>query len=288
MTAKDTFFQVKKTLNVGGKIIDLTQPKVMGILNITPDSFFTRSRVQSEKEILQQAEKMLQEGADFLDLGAYSSRPDAVDISVEEEENRLIPAVKLISKNFPEALLSIDTFRAIIAEKALENGAHIINDISGGNLDQNMFKTAGKLKVPYILMHMKGTPQTMKNLNQYENMVQEISFYFSEKIAQLKAEGVHDIILDLGFGFAKNIQQNFELLNQMADFRMFGLPVLAGLSRKSMIWKTLAISPEEALNGTTILNTIALQKGASILRVHDVKEARECVKLIRILNANTQ
>ena len=284
--AKDTFFKVKKTLNVGGKIIDLTEPKVMGILNITPDSFFSGSRLQTEKEILLQAEKMLHEGADFLDLGAYSSRVGAIDISPEEEEKRLIPAVKSIAKTFPNALLSIDTFRAHIAEKAIENGAHIINDISGGNLDLQMFKMAGKLKVPYILMHMKGTPQTMADLNQYENMIQEISFYFSEKIEMLKAAGVKDIILDPGFGFAKNIQQNFELLKQLENFRFLGFPVLTGISRKSMIWKSLHISPEQALNGTTVLNTIALANGASILRVHDVREAKECIQLTSLLNSN--
>lgn len=286
MTAKDTFFQVKKTLNVGGKIIDLSLPKVMGIINITPDSFFSGSRKQSENEILQQAEKMLAEGADFLDLGAYSSRPGATDISIEEEERRLLPAIKSIRVNFPEALISVDTFRAAIAEKAIENGAHIINDISGGSLDDNMFETVGKLQVPYILMHMKGNPQTMKNLHQYDDIIQEISYYFSEKIAQLKAFGAKDVILDLGFGFAKNIAQNYFLLNHLAAFRMFGLPVLAGLSRKSMIWKSLNISPEEALNGTSVLNTIALQNGASILRVHDVKEAKECIKILEFLNGS--
>ena len=286
MTAKDTFFQVKKTLNAGGKIIDLSQPKVMGIINITPDSFFLGSRKQSESEILHQAEKMLNEGADFLDLGAYSSRPGAEDISVEEEKNRLIPAVKLINTHFPEAVISVDTFRASIAEKAINSGAYIINDISGGSLDEKMFETVGKLQVPYILMHMKGTPQTMKNLNQYDDIVQEISFYFSEKINQLKAFGAKDIVLDLGFGFAKNIEQNYFLLNHLSEFRMFGFPVLAGLSRKSMIWKALAIQPEDALNGTSILNTIALQNGASILRVHDVKEAKECVKIFGLLSSS--
>ena len=286
MTAKDTFFQVKKTLNVDGKIIDLSQPKVMGIINITPDSFFSGSRKQSESEILHQAEKMLNEDADFLDLGAYSSRPGAEDISFEEEENRLIPAIKLIKTHFSDALISVDTFRSSIAEKAINSGAHIINDISGGTLDEKMFKTVGKLQVPYILMHMKGTPQTMKNLNQYDDIVQEISFYFSEKINQLKAFGAKDIVLDLGFGFAKNIEQNYFLLNHLAEFRMFGFPVLAGLSRKSMIWKALGIQPEDALNGTSILNTIALQNGASILRVHDVKEAKECVKIFELLSSS--
>lgn len=284
MTAKDTFFQVKTTLVAGGKIIDLTVPKVMGIINITPDSFFEGSRMQSEKDILTQAEKMLVEGAEFLDLGAYSSRPDAIDISIKEEEKRLIPAVKSISTHFPEAVLSIDTFRATIAEKAIENGAHIINDISGGNLDPKMFETVGKLKVPYILMHMKGTPHTMKNLNQYEDMIQEISYYFSEKINSLKNAGVKDIILDPGFGFAKNIDQNYQLLKHLEDFRLLGFPILAGLSRKSMIWKKLKIDANDALNGTTVLNTIALQRGASILRVHEIKEAKECIKILSLLN----
>ena len=282
--AKDTFFQIKTSLNVGGKILDLSAPKVMGILNITPDSFFEGSRTQSEKEILTQAEKMLTEGADILDLGAYSSRPGATDISVEEEKQRLIPAVKLIVKHFPEAVISVDTFRASIAKKAIESGAHIINDISGGNLDQEMFKTVGKLGVPYILMHMKGTPQTMKDLTDYVDLCSEIKLYFSEKIAQLKQAGVKDIVLDLGFGFAKNIPQNFELLKQLADFRTLGFPILAGLSRKSMIYKTLDIDANEALNGTTVLNTIALLNGASILRVHDVKEAREAILLINKIN----
>ena len=282
--AKDTFFQIKTSLNVGGKILDLSAPKVMGILNITPDSFFEGSRTQSEKEILTQAEKMLIEGADILDLGAYSSRPGATDISVEEEKQRLIPAVKLIVKHFPEAVISVDTFRASIAKKAIESGAHIINDISGGNLDQEMFKTVGKLGVPYILMHMKGTPQTMKDLTDYVDLCSEIKLYFSEKIAQLKQAGVKDIVLDLGFGFAKNIPQNFELLKQLADFRTLGFPILAGLSRKSMIYKTLDIDASQALNGTTVLNTIALLNGASILRVHDVKEASEAILLINKIN----
>jgi dihydropteroate synthase len=286
MTAKDTFFQTKKTLRVGGKIIDLSQPKIMGILNLTPDSFFKDSRIQTSKKLLQESEKMLSEGADFLDLGAYSSRPGATDISTEEEEKRLIPAVKLLAKTFPDALLSVDTFRASIAEKAIENGAHMINDISGGNRDAELFNTIGRLKVPYVLMHMKGTPQDMATKNEYENMIQEMCIYFSEKIESLNQSGVEDIILDPGFGFAKNTAQNFELLKRLKDFHFLGIPILAGLSRKSMIWKSLNILPEQALNGTSILNTIALSAGASILRVHDVKEAKECVKLSALLNAN--
>ncbi|MBK0384212.1 dihydropteroate synthase [Pedobacter sp. SD-b] len=283
MTAKDTFFKANTTLNVGGKLLDLSTPIVMGVLNITPDSFFKGSRTQTEDEIIIQAKKMLDEGADILDLGAYSSRPDADDISMEEEENRLLPALKAITSNFKDAVISVDTFRASIAEKAIKNGANMINDISGGSLDDKMFETVGRLKAPYILMHLKGTPQTMRSLSQYDDMVQEISYYFSEKIAALKKAGVHDIILDPGFGFAKNIDQNYELLNKLAEFKIFELPILAGLSRKSMVWKTLKISPDEALNGTSVLNTIALLNGASILRVHDVKEAKEAINLVKLL-----
>jgi dihydropteroate synthase len=279
MTAKDTFFKINTTLNVGGKLLDLTNPIVMGVLNITPDSFFKGSRTQTEKEIILQADKMLKDGATILDLGAYSSRPDAEDISIEEEESRLLPALKTIKSKFPEAIISVDTFRANIAEKAIENGAHIINDISGGTLDDKMFETVGRLKVPYVLMHIKGNSKTMKKLNQYDDMIQDICYYFSEKITALKNAGVRDIILDPGFGFAKNIDQNFELLHKLAEFKIFEFPILAGLSRKSMIWKTLKIDSDSALNGTTVLNTVALLNGANILRVHDVKEASEAVAL---------
>jgi dihydropteroate synthase len=282
--AKDTFFQIKTSLNIGGKILDLSTPKVMGILNITPDSFFESSRVQTEKDILAQAENMLSEGADILDLGAYSSRPGATDISVADEKERLLPAVKLVVKHFPNAIISVDTFRASIAKEAVENGAHIINDISGGNLDSEMFNTVGELGVPYILMHMKGTPQTMTDLTHYDDLMGELNLYFSQKIALLKQAGVKDIVLDLGFGFAKNGAQNFTLLKHLADFRTLGFPILAGLSRKGMIYKTLGIEAKDALNGTTVLNTIALLNGASILRVHDVKEAKEVIKLIGMMN----
>ena len=279
MSDKNTIFHQKKTINAAGKLITFDKPKVMGILNITPDSFYSGSRISSEKQALKTTEQMLKDGADFIDLGAYSSRPGAADISIAEESERLLPAVKAIVKEFPQAVLSIDTFRSEIASAAINEGAHIINDISGGTLDQQMFETVAKLKVPYILMHMKGTPQTMKDLNQYEDMVKEILQYFALKINQLKLLGVKDIIADPGFGFAKNVEQNFQLLSQLEKFKLTGIPVLAGLSRKSMIWKTLGIKSEEALNGTSVLNTIALMKGANILRVHDVKEAVEAVKL---------
>ena len=277
---KDTFFHIKRTLNVGGKLIDLSSPKVMGILNVTPDSFYSESRFQSEKEILSQAEMMMNDGADFIDLGAYSSRVGAVDISQEEELGRLIPAIKLLTAQFKEVIISVDTFRAEVAERAIEAGAHIINDISGGELDAKMFTTVAKLNVPYILMHMKGTPQTMAGLNQYEDMIPEIFLYFSKKVNELKSLGVHDVILDPGFGFAKDIDQNFSLLSQLPSFSALELPMLIGLSRKSMIWRTLGIEPKEALNGTSVLHTLALQNGAAILRVHDVKEANECIKLL--------
>jgi len=283
---KDTFFHTKRTLNAGGKLVDLSSPKVMGILNITPDSFYSGSRFQSDKEVLSQAEKMIAEGTDFIDLGAYSSRVGAVDISCKEELERLLPAIKLLTTHFKDAIISIDTFRAEVAERAIEAGAHMINDISGGELDANMFETVGKLKVPYILMHMKGTPQTMANLNQYEDMILDIYHYFSKKMNELKSFGVNDIILDPGFGFAKNIEQNFSLLKQLGSFESLELPLLIGLSRKSMIWRTLDIKPEEALNGTTVLHTLALQKGATILRVHDVKEAKECIKLMEIYHSS--
>lgn len=266
-------------INCKGNLIYLSQPKIMGIINITPDSFFSGSRSTSEKEILQNTERMLNEGADFLDLGAYSSRPGADDISVEEELKRMIPAVKLIMNNFPEAVLSIDTFRSEVAAESIENGAAMINDISAGKLDKEMLPTIAKYQVPYIMMHMKGTPQTMKDLNQYEDLVGDILFYFSERIKAARDLGINDIIIDPGFGFAKNIEQNYELFSKLEIFKNIELPLLVGISRKSMLWKKLGISANEALNGTTALNAIALIKGANILRVHDVKEAVECIKI---------
>ncbi len=266
-------------INCKGQLIDLSEPKVMGIINITPDSFYRGSRANSDKDILKKAEQMLKEGATFLDLGAYSSRPGAQDISEEEELERMLPAVEAILKEFPEAVLSIDSFRSRIAKESIETGAAIVNDISAGKLDENMLKTIAELQVPYIMMHMKGTPQNMKEQNQYDDLLSEVLFYFSERIAEARKLGINDLIIDPGFGFAKNISQNFELLAKLNLFKNLELPLLAGLSRKSMIWKKLHIPPENALNGTTSLNTIALLKGANILRVHDVKEAMECIKL---------
>lgn len=266
-------------INCKGKLIDLAQPKVMGIINITPDSFYSESRARSENKILEKAEKMIEEGATFLDIGAYSSRPGATNISSEEELSRLIPALEHIQKNFPEVLISADTFRARVAEESIKAGAALINDITAGKLDQEMMAVIARYQVPYIMMHMKGTPQNMKDLNQYDDLITEILFYFSERINEARKLGINDIIIDPGFGFAKNIQQNYELLSKLSHFKSLELPILAGLSRKSMIWKKLGISADEALNGTSILNTAALLAGSKILRVHDVKEAMECIKL---------
>jgi len=271
------------TINCKGKLIDLATPKVMGILNLTPDSFYDGGKYKNDSEILSQVYTMLKHGATFIDIGAYSSRPDAKHISEDEELSRLLPIISIILKEFPEILLSIDTFRSQVAQQSIQAGAAIINDISAGKLDEKMLETVAKLKVPYILMHMKGTPQTMQQHTQYDNLIKEMLLYFSERIAKAKALGIIDVIVDPGFGFAKTREQNFELLNHLELFKMLDKPILSGISRKSMIYKTLENSPKEALNGTTVLNTIALQKGSSILRVHDVKEAVECVKLLEQL-----
>lgn len=276
---KNTFFRKKVTLNAGGRLIDLSSPKVMGIINITPDSFFADSRKPGIDEALKQAEKMLADGATFLDIGAYSSRPGAVDISVQEETDRLLPIVEAIAGAYPEAIISIDTFRANVAEAAVKGGAHIINDISGGMLDGNMFTTVARLNVPYILMHMKGTPQTMNQLAEYDDVFSEVFDYFISKYSELKRLGVHDVILDPGFGFAKKAEHSYELMSRMNEFDLTGLPILTGISRKRMVYGLLGTTADEALNGTTALNAIALMKGSNILRVHDVKEAVETVKI---------
>lgn len=267
------------TINCRGNLIDLSTPKVMGILNLTPDSFYSGSRNKPDTVFLKNAEDMLQEGAAFLDVGGYSTRPGALDISSEEELKRIVPAVELLLKEFPEVIISVDTFRNKVAEACLEAGAAMINDISAGNLDENMMKVVAKHQVPYIMMHMRGTPQTMKDLNSYEDMIREILFYFSERTKTAHRHGITDVIIDPGFGFSKNIAQNFELLKNLELFKILELPLLTGLSRKSTIYKTLGCEPTEALNGTTVLNTVALLHGANILRVHDVKEAVEAVKL---------
>ena len=251
----------------------------MGILNVTPDSFYGASRFTTDREILEQTEKMLTEGATFIDVGGYSSRPGAKDISEEEELSRALHAVKLIVKKFPTAIISIDTFRSTVARKAIGEGAHLINDISAGELDTGMFNTLAELQVPYIAMHMRGTPQTMRSLTEYENLIKEITDYFHQKISTLHQLGVKDIIIDPGFGFSKTVEQNFQILQHLDYFKILGKPILSGLSRKSMIWKTLGTTPAEALNGSSALHMASLLKGSSILRVHDVKEAMEVVKL---------
>ena len=267
------------TINCKGHIIDLSAPKVMGILNLTPDSFYDGGKFIQKKAILSHVEKMLNEGATFIDIGAYSSRPGAEHVSEEEELNRILPVVASVLQEFPEALLSIDTFRSKIASNCLEAGAAMINDISAGRLDSLMLPTIAQFKVPYIMMHMRGKPQTMSQQTDYDNLLIDIKKYFSERIAFANALGIIDLIIDPGFGFAKSIDQNYELLAKLELFQDFGRPLLAGLSRKSMIYKTLKTNAKKALNGTTALNMVALGKGANILRVHDVKEAVECVKL---------
>ena len=271
------------TINCRGRLVDLDSPKVMGILNITPDSFYSGSRVAGESLLLEQAGKMLKEGASFLDIGGYSSRPGATDISTQEELERVLPAVKAVLRNFPEAVISVDTFRAEVARQCLDAGAALVNDISAGLLDQSMMETVAGYNVPYIMMHMRGTPQTMKSQTDYDDLIPEIRSHLAERVAEAVRFGISDIILDPGFGFAKTIDQNFQLLLNLKEFKTFNLPVLVGLSRKSMVYKTLDINPEEALNGTTALHMIALRQGAHILRVHDVKEAVQCIKLAREL-----
>lgn len=274
---------MKKTLNIAGKLLDLSTPQVMGILNVTPDSFFSGSRVMQVEDAYKKAEKMLSEGATILDLGGHSTRPGADAVSEEEELKRVLPVVEMIRKRFPEAIISIDTFRSLVARQAVEAGAHIINDIAGGNLDSQMFETVASLNVPYILMHSRGTPQTMKSLNHYDDLVTDVLRELQAKIYQLHQLGVKDIMADMGFGFAKNADQNYILLRELQAFKALEVPLLIGVSRKSMIWRKLDISPEQSLNGSTVLNTIALLNGAHILRVHDVKEAVEVVKLIQLL-----
>ncbi len=276
------------TLNCKGSLIDLQQPKVMGVLNLTPDSFYDGGSYKDEKSILSQTEKMLAEGATFIDVGAYSSRPGADDISVDEELNRITPVVSLLMEHFPNIILSIDTFRSRVAQRCIELGAAMINDISAGTLDPKMMETVAKMRVPYIMMHMQGTPQTMKDLNTYKDLAEDICYYFSEKIAAARALGIHDIVIDPGFGFAKNIAQNYELLQKFSLFKTFEVPLLAGLSRKSMIYKVLGNTPAEALNGTTALHMAVLERGANILRVHDVKEAVECVALFEKLSTQEE
>lgn len=268
-----------QTINLKGQLMTFQTPKIMGILNLTPDSFFDGGRHQTLDAVLSHTQKMLTEGADIIDIGPYSSRPGAATISVQEEIDRAIPVVAMLRKEFPEVPLSIDTYRAEVAEAGIQAGAHIINDISGGTLDENMFATVAKLQVPYILMHMRGTPATMQQLTQYEDIVDDIAVELGQQIAKLRELGVKDIILDPGFGFAKTLEQNYELLLRINEFEHFGLPLLGGISRKSMIYKKLGLQPSDAVPGTIALNTLLLERGAHILRVHDVKEAKQLVDI---------
>ena len=269
------------TVNIQGKLLDLSTPQVMGILNVTPDSFYADSRKQTEEAISERANQILAEGGSIIDLGAYSSRPGAADVSTEEEMERLARALRTIRSEHPGAIVSIDTFRAEVAERCVvEYGADIINDISGGEMDDRMFDTVARLNIPYILMHMKGTPQTMQQNPQYEDVTSEVMQYFGRKVDQLHDMGVNDIILDPGYGFAKTLDQNYELFRNQHILQELNLPILVGISRKSMIYKLLGTTPQEALNGTTVLHTLALQQGANILRVHDVREAVETIKIV--------
>ena len=267
------------TINCKGQLIDLSTPKIMGILNVTPNSFYDGGKFTLSENGLSQVGKMLDEGATFIDIGAYSSKPNAEFVSEEEERNRILPVVQGILKKFPDALLSIDTFRSGIAAVCIENGVAVINDISAGNLDEKMMEVIAKHNVPYIMMHLRGTPQTMQTMTNYENIIKEMLFYFSEKVSKARSLGINDLIVDPGYGFAKTLEQNYEVLQNLELFQMLDLPILAGISRKSMVYKPIGVTANEALNGTTVLNTIALSKGANILRVHDVKEALECAKL---------
>ena len=274
------------TINCKGELVNLTRPKVMGILNLTPDSFFDGGKYKDETSILQQVEYMLNHGATFIDMGAYSSRPGAEHVPENEELQRMLPVIDLILTKFPDTLISVDTFRSKVAAESIEHGAALINDISAGNLDTAMFDTVADYQVPYIMMHMKGTPQSMQKQATYSDVIKDLRSYFSEKIRETTSKKINDIIIDPGFGFAKTTEQNYTLLNHLDLFQTFGLPILIGLSRKSMIYKVLESSPQEALNGTTALHTIALLKGANITRAHDVKEAMECVKLVEVLKEN--
>lgn len=277
---KNTFFCKKNTINVQGKIISLQEKWVMGILNVTPDSFYDGGAHNSIQTAIAQTEKLLNEGAQIIDVGGYSTRPNADDIALQEEINRVVPVIAALKQKFPNIIISIDTFRAEVARQAIQHGAAMINDISAGELDPTMFETVAALQVPYILMHNRGTPQNMQNQTDYTNMMDEIITFFSTKINKLKALGVNDLIIDPGFGFAKTLDQNYELLQKLSYFNVLELPILVGLSRKSMVYKLLQTTAAEALNGTTVLHTLALEQGASILRVHDVKEAVETITLV--------
>ena len=275
-------------INVNGSLLDLSQPRVMGILNVTPDSFYAGSRTQTEAEIVRRVKQIVSEGAAIIDIGAYSSRPNADNVSARDEMERLRMGLKILFEIQPDAVVSVDTFRADVARMCVEEyGVAIINDIAAGEMDANMFHTVAALNVPYIMMHMQGTPQSMQQHPHYDNLLKEVFLYFARKVQQLRDLGVKDIILDPGFGFGKTMEHNYELLSHLEEFRIFELPLLVGVSRKSMIYRLLDITPQEALNGTTVLDTICLLKGADILRVHDVKEAVETVRIVQAMRNNS-
>ena len=283
------FLKRKNSINLGGELIEFVHPVVMGIINVTPDSFYDGGKLEDEKVLLAAVEKMVADGATFIDVGAVSTKPGAAMVSTKDELGRLLPAVHAIRKNFPEIHLSIDTFRSWVAVRVIDEiGPIIVNDISGGSLDSKMFETMGKMNVPYILTHIQGTPRTMQGNPQYEDVVKDVSNWLSDRVKKLTKLGVKDVIIDPGFGFGKNIQHNYDLLNRLDSFKVFQLPVMVGLSRKSMIWKLLNCSPEEALNGTSVLNSMALLGGADILRVHDVKEAMESIKIYEALKSTVK
>ncbi|MCE9105832.1 dihydropteroate synthase [Bacteroides pyogenes] len=275
-------------INVNGRLLDLTSPQVMGILNVTPDSFYSGCRAETEPDIAARTRQIMEEGASIIDIGAYSSRPNAEHISAEEEMRRLRTGLEIVTREYPEAVVSVDTFRSEVAEWCVkEYGVAIINDISGGEMDERMFETVARLGVPYVMMHMLGTPQNMQKEPHYDNLIKEIFMYFARKIQQMRDWGAKDIILDPGFGFGKTLEHNYELMAHLEEFRVFELPILVGVSRKSMIYKLLGGTPQDSLNGTTVLDTIALMKGAHILRVHDVREAVETVKIVEAMRKNT-
>ena len=273
------------TIKLKESLLDLSSPMIMGILNVTPDSFYDGGFYDNQKKVLNQVEKMINDGASIIDIGGYSSRPGADNISPEVELARVLPIIKLIKERFSKILISIDTFRSVVAKECVENGADIINDISGGSLDSKMFETVAKLNVPYIIMHMRGNPSNMMDKTDYENIIEEMENYFSKKIELAKSFGINDIIIDPGFGFAKTTKQNFDILKNLTSLKKLDKPLLVGVSRKSMIYKTLNISPIDSLNGSTVLHTISLLKGANIIRTHDVKEANQCIRLVNELKS---
>ncbi len=283
------FLKRKNTINLNGRLIDLSKPIVMGILNVTPDSFFDGGKYKTVKKVVNRAEEILEQGGTIIDIGAVSTKPGSEGISTKDEIERLLPAVKAVRKEFPHAFISIDTYRSWVALKVIEDcGPCIVNDVSGGNFDPHMFDTIGKLGVPYILMHMLGTPLKMQDNPVYEDIIRDISLFFTDRVKQLNKAGVKDVIIDPGFGFGKTLQQNYELLNRLDSFKVFQLPVMVGVSRKSMINKLLGTKPEEALNGTSVINTLALMGGADLLRVHDVREAVEAVRIMNMVRSTSE